>query len=112
MLPLRVGVAGPATLRTLLGYALRCGIGNSVRALGSQAISLTQLLTRQGPEKIIRRIARSQTGLGIAGLHFFPFGGFAQSARWIACAAAGRFQLVEPDESFSINGDDCADHRQ
>jgi methylenetetrahydrofolate reductase (NADPH) len=111
-LPLRVGVAGPATVRTLLGYAMRCGIGNSIRALGSQAISLTRMLARQGPEKIIRRIACSQAGLNIAGLHFFAFGGFAQSARWIANTAAGRFQLVEPDESFSINSDDCANHQQ
>jgi methylenetetrahydrofolate reductase (NADPH) len=107
-LPVRVGVAGPATLRTLLAYGVRCGIGNSIRALGSQALSLTRLLAQQGPEKIVRRIAHSQARLGIAGLHFFPFGGFAQSARWIANTAAGRFQLVEPDKSFSVNSDDCA----
>lgn len=111
-LPVRVGVAGPATVRTLLGYGMRCGIGNSIRALGSQAISLTRLLAQQGPEKIIRRIARSQAGLGIAGLHFFPFGGFAQSARWINNTAAGRFQFVELDESFTIKSDDYANHRQ
>ena len=111
-LPVRVGVAGPATVRTLLGYGMHCGIGNSMRALGSQAISLTRLLAQQGPEKIIRRIARSQAGLGIAGLHFFTFGGFAQSAHWINSTAAGRFQFVDLDESFGITSDDHANHRQ
>jgi methylenetetrahydrofolate reductase (NADH) len=111
-LPVRVGVAGPATVRTLLGYAKRCGVGNSIRALGSQAISLTRLLTQQGPEKIIRAIAQSQAGLGVAGLHFFPFGAFAQSARWINHTAAGRFQLIELDASFSVRGDDRADRRE
>ena len=111
-LPVRVGVAGPASVRTLLAYGMRCGIGNSIRALGSQAISLTRLLAQQGPEKIIRGIARSQARLGIAGLHFFPFGDFAQSARWIDKTAAGRFQFVDADESFSIESDDCASHRR
>jgi methylenetetrahydrofolate reductase (NADPH) len=105
ILPLRVGVAGPATLRTLFNYAMRCGIGNSIRALGSQAISLTRLLTQHGPEKVVRCIAASQEELGIAGLHLFPFGGFARSAQWIDNVGCGRFRLGEPDEGFSIQTD-------
>lgn len=105
VLPVRVGVAGPATLRTLLAYGVRCGVGNSIRALGSQAISLTRLLVQHGPEKVVRRIAASQAELGIDGLHLFPFGRFANSARWIDNVASGRFRLSEPDESFSIRTD-------
>lgn len=105
VLPVRVGVAGPATLRTLLAYGVRCGVGNSIRALGSQAISLTRLLVQHGPEKVVRRIAASQAALGIDGLHLFPFGRFANSARWIDNVASGRFRLSEPDESFSIRTD-------
>lgn len=90
-LPVRVGVAGPATMRTLLFYAVRCGIGASMKALGSMPVSLTGLLARQGPERLVRGIAPHAAGLGITGLHLFPFGGFADSARWIADAAAGRF---------------------
>ena len=108
VLPVRVGVAGPATLRTLLNYGMRCGIGNSIRALGSQAISLTRLLAQHGPEKVVRRIAASRAELGIDGLHLFPFGGFANSARWIDNVAAGRFRLSEPDESFSLQTDNHA----
>jgi len=108
VLPVRVGVAGPATLRTLLSYGMRCGIGNSIRALGSQALSLTRLLAQHGPEKVVRRIAASQAELGIAGLHLFPFGGFAHSAQWIDNVAAGRFRLSEPDESFSLQTDNHA----
>lgn len=108
VLPVRVGVAGPATIRTLLNYGMRCGIGNSIRALGSQALSLTRLLAQHGPEKVVRGIAASQAELGIDGLHLFPFGGFAHSARWIDNVAAGRFRLGEPDESFSIQTDNHA----
>lgn len=102
VLPVRVGVAGPATIRTLCNYAMRCGVGNSIRALRSQAISLTRLVAQHGPEKVVCRIAAPQPELGIDGLHLFPFGGFAHSARWIDNVASGRFQLGEPDESFSI----------
>jgi len=101
-LPVRVGVAGPATIRTLLNYGMRCGIGNSIRALGSQAMSLTRLIGQHGPEAVVRRIAPPAAELNVAGLHLFPFGGFAQSAQWIDNVAAGRIRFSEPDASFSI----------
>jgi methylenetetrahydrofolate reductase (NADPH) len=85
--PVRVGVAGPATVRALLGYAARCGIGDSVRAVRARAISLPHLLGEHGPDRVVRRIAEGGAGLGIAGLHCFPFGGFARSARWLAAIA-------------------------
>jgi len=103
-IPVRVGVAGPATIRALLNYGMRCGIGNSLRAIGTQAISLTRLVVQQGPEKVVRRVALDGKGLGIAGLHCFAFGGFAQTARWMENVASGRFRLDEPGESFSLTG--------
>ena len=103
-IPVRVGVAGPATIRALLNYGMRCGIGNSLRAVGTQAISLTRLVVQQGPEKVVRRVALEGKGLGIAGLHCFAFGGFAQTARWMENVASGRFRLDEPGESFSLTG--------
>jgi methylenetetrahydrofolate reductase (NADPH) len=102
--PVRVGVAGPATVRTLLAYGVRCGIGNSLRAIGSQAISLTRIVAQHGPEKVVRRMAEGEAGLGIAGLHFFPFGGFAQTARWIDNVASGRFRLGDSNTGFSLDG--------
>ena len=104
-LPVRVGVAGPAKVRTLLNYGMRCGIGDSLRAFGSQPVSLTRLLMRHGPEKAVRAIAQSAAGLGIAGLHFFPFGGFAESARWISKVSTGRFGLTASGEGFTLEDD-------
>ncbi len=104
-LPVRVGVAGPATVRTLINYGMRCGIGDSLRALGSQPESMTRLLLRHGPETVVRTIAQSAAGLGIAGLHVFPFGGFAASARWIKQVAAGRFRLTGSDRGFTLDSD-------
>jgi len=101
-LPVRVGVAGPATLRTLLNYGRRCGVGNSIRALRSQAMSLTRLVGQQGPDAVVCGIPPWASELNVAGLHLFPFGGFAQSAKWMDNAAAGRIPFGEPDAHVSV----------
>ncbi len=87
--PVRIGLAGPASATTLVRYAVRCGIGNSLHVL-TEHPSFAKLLTDKGPEPIIREIA-AQAGagkngslpLGIAGLHFFVFGGFGKTVDWI-----------------------------
>jgi methylenetetrahydrofolate reductase (NADPH) len=87
--PVRVGLAGPASLVTLARYAVRCGIGNSLHVL-TEHPSFARLLTERGPEPIIRDIAthagQGKNGslpLGITGLHFFVFGGFGRTVDWI-----------------------------
>ena len=87
--PVRVGLAGPASPAKLLRYAVRCGIGNSLHVLTEQP-SFAKLLTEKGPEPIIRDIAAEADAgkngslpLGIAGLHFFLFGGFDRMIDWI-----------------------------
>lgn len=87
-LPVRVGIAGPARIRTLLAYAARCGIGNSIRAVRAHAISLPHLLAEHRSDEVLRRIAGGGAGLGVAGVHCFPFGGFAHAARWLGEAAS------------------------
>jgi len=86
--PIRVGLAGPAGLLTLMRYAVRCGIGNSLRVLGENP-SFAKVLVERGPEPIIAGLAASVAdgrgqSLGIAGLHFYIFGGFKRTMDWIA----------------------------
>ena len=108
VLPVRVGVAGPASSARCSTTA--CAAASATRSApwGRTAISLTHLLAQHGPEKVVRRIAASPAELGVAGLHLFPFGGFARSAQWIDNVAAGRFRLSEPDESFCLQTDNHA----
>jgi methylenetetrahydrofolate reductase (NADPH) len=92
--PVRVGLAGPAGILTLARYAVRCGIGNSLHVL-TENPSFARLLVEKGPEPIIRDIAASAgpeselckgqqpLPLGIAGLHFYVFGGFSKTVDWI-----------------------------
>ena len=87
-IPVRVGLAGPAGLITLVRYAVRCGIGNSMHVL-TEHPSFAKLLTEKGPEPIIRELAFSLCGenedilLNIAGLHFYVFGSFSKTLDWL-----------------------------
>jgi len=92
--PIIVGLAGPAGLITLARYAVRCGIGNSLRAL-TENPSFAKLLVEKGPEPIIRGIASAAAAenattmpFDIAGLHFYVFGGFHKTIEWINAARA------------------------
>jgi methylenetetrahydrofolate reductase (NADPH) len=83
-LPVIVGLAGPATPATLTKFALRCGIGNSMRALRAQIGRYGRLLTDTGPDEVLRGLVsapREATG-AIGGFHLFPFGGLRKSAAW------------------------------
>ena len=86
-IPIRVGLAGPASLLTLMRYAVRCGIGNSLHML-TENPSFAKVLVERGPEPLIRGLAASigegdGRPLGIAGLHFYVFGGFRKTIDWI-----------------------------
>jgi methylenetetrahydrofolate reductase (NADPH) len=83
--PLRVGLAGPADLRRLWKYGLYCGIGTSIRALGSRVDAVANLLARRTPDAIVADLAvarRRDPPLVIAGIHIFTFGGVAGAADW------------------------------
>ncbi|HTX14403.1 MAG TPA: hypothetical protein VMD77_03830 [Candidatus Baltobacteraceae bacterium] len=93
-LPVRVGLAGPASIISLTRYALKCGVGNSIKVL-TEKPAFAKLLVDKGPEPIIRDVAAgigptegSKLPLGIAGLHFFVFGGFNKTVDWIQAQRA------------------------
>jgi methylenetetrahydrofolate reductase (NADPH) len=84
-LPVIVGLAGPATPATLTKFALRCGVGNSMRALRAQIGRFGRLLTDTGPDDIIRglRMAPEAATASIVGFHLFPFGGLRKAGNWL-----------------------------
>lgn len=104
-LPIHIGIPGPASIKTLLNYAKACGIGASSRFLVKQARSVSKLLTRSAPDRLVRDLANyraTSPGCGISQMHMFPLGGLEASASWAYAAAEGRF-AVNPDGGFSIN---------
>jgi methylenetetrahydrofolate reductase (NADPH) len=84
-LPVHVGLAGPATPATLMKFALRCGVGNSMRAVRNQIGRFGRLLTDAGPDEVVRglRAAPAAATAAVSGFHLFPFGGLRKTANWL-----------------------------
>src|SRR5262245_57728970 len=90
--PVRIGLAGPTNIATLLCYARRCGVLSSAQGLARQSGLARQMFGMSAPDGLVRAIAEARAArqLGDIGLHFFSFGGTAATARWAVAAAAGR----------------------
>lgn len=83
--PVRIGIPGPAGIKTLLRYAARCGVGASASVLSKYGISLTRLIGTAGPDRLVDAFSsRLDERHGKVRLHFYPFGGLAQTLYWIA----------------------------
>jgi methylenetetrahydrofolate reductase (NADPH) len=105
-LPLHVGVPGPATIKTLLNYARLCGVGNSMRMLTRQAGSLFKLASISHPDTLLTALAQHRANdpaTRIERLHFYPFGGVARLARWLAAIREGAFTLTDDGTGFAVD---------
>jgi len=90
--PVRVGVAGPASIKALLRFASRCGVGVSAKVMAKYGLSLTHLLGSAGPGPLIEDL-RERLEPDVHGdvrLHFYPFGGLEKTADWITNWRRGR----------------------
>jgi methylenetetrahydrofolate reductase (NADPH) len=92
--PVRIGVAGPTSMRALMRYALRCGVRASLKGMLNPKV--TQLLGEAAPDGIIRAIAEAEDRdrLGPVAIHFFSFGGLAATAEWATGAARGHVEFT------------------
>jgi methylenetetrahydrofolate reductase (NADPH) len=82
--PVRIGLAGPASVATLAKFAFRCGIGASLRALASGHTAFARILVEATPDLLVRGLAADEhPGALIDGLHIFTFGGIRRTAEWI-----------------------------
>jgi methylenetetrahydrofolate reductase (NADPH) len=100
-LPITVGLPGLANAKTLLKYAMECGVGPSLQAFSKRYASLTKLLTVSAPDESIVALARHKERAPqshISGVHFFTFGGFEKTAAWANKIAEGEFSLTGDGE--------------
>jgi methylenetetrahydrofolate reductase (NADPH) len=79
------GVAGPAKLTTLVNFALRCGVGRSIRALSARPGVMNMLVSEHGPDDIVQQLAQAivANDTDIGGIHVFCLGGFLRSSKWL-----------------------------
>lgn len=83
--PVRIGIPGPASIKALLRFAARCGVGASTAVMKKYGVSITNLLGQAGPDKLVDAFAAHLSPAhGRVRLHFYPFGGLVRTAEWIA----------------------------
>lgn len=85
LVPVRLGVPGPANLRTLLRYAALCGVSASAAVLARYGFSLTKLRSHAGPDQLVHALV---SGLaperhGQVFAHFYPYGGMSSLGAWL-----------------------------
>ena len=87
----RIGLAGPAKVTTLLRFAQRCGVQASTRGLLRNVGVALQALGRATPDDIVKTLAEATASgeLGEVSPHFYSFGGFSATAHWASNAASG-----------------------
>ncbi len=85
MLPIHLGIAGPAKLQTLIKFAIACGVGASLSVLQKRAKDVTKLLLPFEPTEIMSELATYKAANPdslIESIHFFPLGGIKTNANW------------------------------
>ena len=105
VLPIRIGIPGPATIKTLFRFAQISGIGPSMRFIAKQARNVTKLLTVQSPHLLIAGLAEAMANdenTKLHHFHYYPFGGVAKTAVWASEVAAGNIDLL-PKGGFSVS---------
>jgi methylenetetrahydrofolate reductase (NADPH) len=85
-------LSGPAPIHTLFRYAVRCGVGPSIRALSARPGSVLKLAGGHAPDALLEDLAtaRVRDATLFDGVHWFSFGGFLRTCEWLAALRARR----------------------
>jgi len=82
--PVRLGVPGPTSIKTLIKFAGRCGVAASASVMAKYGISLTKLIGTAGPDKMVDAFDQGfNEEHGRVRLHFYPFGGLEKTIDWV-----------------------------
>jgi methylenetetrahydrofolate reductase (NADPH) len=94
--PLRVGVPGPASVRTVLAAAAKCDVSVSAPVAREYGFSLADRTGTATPDRFIHALAAGydRQRHGAVKLHFSTFSGVAATAGWIGQFRSGRFQAT------------------
>lgn len=85
-LPIHLGVAGPASIKSLLKYAAMCGVRASSAFAFKRGAAIASLMTSYSPEPFVQPVERHVAEVPetlIQQFHVFPFGGLAETAKWL-----------------------------
>ncbi len=96
-LPIRIGIPGPATIKTLFRFAQISGIGPSMRFVAKQARNVAKLMTVQAPDLLLAGLAEGMAAdpdCLLAQFHYYPFGGFVKTAAYAEAVATGQVDVT------------------
>ena len=103
-LPIRIGIPGPATIKTLFRFAQISGIGPSMRFIAKQARNVAKLMTVQSPHELLAGLAEGMAADDkclLQHFHYYPFGGFAKTAAYAKAVEQGNIRLL-PKGGFEV----------
>ena len=103
-LPIRIGIPGPATIKTLFRFAQISGIGPSMRFIAKQARNVAKLMTVQSPHELLAGLAEGMAADNkclLQHFHYYPFGGFAKTATYAKAVEQGNIRLL-PKGGFEV----------
>lgn len=106
-LPIRLGIPGPASIKSLMRYAALCGVGSSLRFLTRRHGQLLQLLGQAEPDGFLVDLLRGvgdDAGGRIEGVHLYPFGGVEKAAAFARALAEGRFRVNRRGDGLDVVG--------
>lgn len=101
-LPVHIGLPGLASLRDLIAYSRRCGVGASMRSLIGKASSLPDSARLTTTADLVVAYARRLAGdprMPVAGARFFTVAGLEETVRWLERIRAGAFELTDGETS-------------
>jgi methylenetetrahydrofolate reductase (NADPH) len=90
LLPIYIGLPGPARLSTLVAYAAQCGVSVSARLLRRRP-GAARLLGRWTPDGLVKDLAlhaARSPGSAMDGIHVYPFGGVTSATEWLGSLRA------------------------
>ena len=103
-LPIRIGIPGPATIKTLFRFAQISGIGPSMRFIAKQARNVARLMTVQSPHELLAGLAEGMAADNkclLQHFHYYPFGGFAKTVAYAKAVEQGKIRLL-PKGGFEV----------
>lgn len=104
-LPVNIGLAGPASMKTLIRFAAMCGVGASMTFLKRNGGLVTKLVRDRAPDDLVTGLAKkvvADPGMLIAAPHFYTFGGLVRTMDWVDAVLEGRFKLNRKQTGFDI----------
>lgn len=104
-LPIRAGIAGPAPLSKLIKFAMRCGIGASLRTVMRNLSAVSGIAELAiTPEQHVMRLMQLPGSTRVIAPHFFCFGGVLETAEWISQVVSGHFAIDDEQVKFLVEG--------